>query len=120
MTAKEIGKAGENTASQYLEKLGYIIIKRNYTISGGEIDIIAKDGEYLVFVEVKTRKNKMFGSGKEAVDGKKLEHMQKCAVKFIYENRANNSIKNLQPRFDGIEVYTQNGTIEHIKNIDIT
>lgn len=52
---KEIGRFGEDTASKYLEESGYTILDRNFKCKSGEIDIIARDGNYIVFVEVKTR-----------------------------------------------------------------
>lgn len=61
------GKIGEDAATYYLQKLGYLIICRNFKCMQGEIDIIAKDGENLVFVEVKTRTSTKYGEAKEAV-----------------------------------------------------
>ena len=61
------GKSGEDAAVYYLTNLGYLIICRNFKCMQGEIDIIAKDGKNLVFVEVKTRTNTKYGEPKEAV-----------------------------------------------------
>ena len=62
MNAKQqLGKIGENLASEYLEKQGYLILERNFACRQGEIDIIAKDEKEFVFVEVKTRKSLKFG-----------------------------------------------------------
>ena len=65
---KFLGRAGEVKAAEFLKKKGYKIIKTNYKTYCGEIDIIANDGEYTVFVEVKTRTSDEFGAPAEAVD----------------------------------------------------
>lgn len=62
-----IGKLGEDTAAIFLEKTGYIILERNWRFSKAEIDIIAKDGEVLVFVEVKAKSYTYFGAPEESV-----------------------------------------------------
>lgn len=116
---KKLGYLGEDIAEKHLLQKGFTIIKKNYTVRGGEIDIIATDGKALVFVEVKTRKNDLFGKASEAVDAKKISHMCHAAERFLYDNRDDKSFDGLSVRFDVIEVYTQNGTINHIVNIDI-
>lgn len=65
---KELGNIGEEISTDYLQKCGYEIIKRNYRCMQGEIDIIAKDKKELVFIEVKTRSNLCYGKPREAVD----------------------------------------------------
>lgn len=116
---KKLGYLGEELAAKYLTEKGYTVLRKNYTVRGGEIDIIATDGKSLVFIEVKTRKNDIFGSAAEAVDSKKIAHMCTAAERFIYENSDNTEIKDLAVRFDVIEVYTQKSVINHIVNIDI-
>ena len=68
MKAKEIGIIGENIATEFLLKKGFQIIERNFLKPFGEIDIIAKDNNYLVFIEVKTRKNSNYGFPREFVN----------------------------------------------------
>lgn len=68
---KVLGIEGENAAAKFLEKKGYRIISRNYKTHIGEIDIIAQDGNTIVFVEVKTRGNESFGKPFEAVNKRK-------------------------------------------------
>lgn len=77
------GKHGENIASKYLEELGYKIIERNFRIKGGEIDIIAQDKEYLVFIEVKTRYSHNFGLPIESITPWKVKFLLKTAQFYI-------------------------------------
>ncbi len=112
---KKIGKIGEEIAGKYLEENGYQIIERNYYCKLGEIDIIAKQKDIMVFVEVKTRKNINYGSPSEAVNKIKQRHIYNVARYYICINR----IKNIQLRFDVIEVIYLNGIFKcnHIKQI---
>lgn len=104
-----IGNKGENLACEYILKKSYIILNRNYKTRFGEIDIIAKDNDFLVFVEVKTRKTKKYGLACEYVDFRKQEKIIKTASQFLCENPL-----DLQPRFDVIEVY--DNEINHIES----
>lgn len=84
---REIGTAFEQQAVLFLEKKGFIIVETNYYCKQGEIDIIARDGEYLVFVEVKYRKNAYAGAALEAVDVAKQRHIVRSARCFLYQKR---------------------------------
>lgn len=95
MKNKEIGYFGENAVCEYLTSHGCEILARNYTIRGGEIDIIAKKGECVLFVEVKTRKKGCLVSGVEAVTKAKQKLIIKTAEAYIYRTGC-----SLQPRFD--------------------
>lgn len=97
MTTKQIGDFGENEACKYLERNGIKVLKRNYHERGGEIDIIAKDNETIVFAEVKTRISKEYGTPAEFVNYKKREKIIKTAVSYLGTDDAN-------MRFDVIEV----------------
>lgn len=115
MTTKQIGDFGENEACKYLESQGIKVLKRNYHERGGEIDIIAKDGETIVFAEVKTRASKEFGTPAEFVNYKKQEKILRTAIGYLGTDDAN-------MRFDVIEVmYKPKGEtllvteINHIK-----
>ena len=80
MDNKKLGNAGEDLACRYLERNGYKVLERNKSYPKlCEIDIIAKRGEKLVFVEVKTRQNNLRGIPSQAVDTKKLLHIKKGA-----------------------------------------
>lgn len=91
MDRKKTGKLGEELAEAFLLKKGYEIIGKNYLKRSGEIDLIAwdKKEDELVFVEVKTRRNKAFGSPEEAVTLDKLAKMEKTAESWLEENREN-------------------------------
>ncbi len=99
MTAKELGEFGEKVAAFYLEKKGYKILKRNFRIKGGEIDIIAEKDGIITFVEVKTRTPDFIESGFDAVTMRKkrliIRASQVYSVKFPHE---------LQPRFDVVQI----------------
>lgn len=112
---KELGNLGEQIAVEYLENNKYQIIKRNFYCRQGEIDIIAKDKEEVVFIEVKTRSNINFGKPSEAVNYIKQKHIYKSAQYFLYKT---NSLDMLT-RFDVIEVLIDKGrfNIKHIKQI---
>ncbi len=119
MTEKELGCIGESIAAEYLEGKGYSILERNFTACGGEIDIIAEEGDTLVFAEVKTRRG---GSdAMAAIDEKKLKRMLKCAERYLYEKELSGTEKRF--RFDAVEVYTDgnasNARIRHVENLDV-
>jgi len=78
-----LGKEGEDEAVKYLEKKGYRIIERNFLCRQGEIDIIALDKEYIVFVEIKTRTNTEYGLPSESVTEKKIKHMKKAIQYYL-------------------------------------
>lgn len=77
------GHRGEDIACGYLKKQGYNIIERNFRIRGGEIDIVAKDKEYLVFVEVKTRYSHEYGLPVESMTPWKIKHLLKTAKFYL-------------------------------------
>jgi len=97
---KTLGAKGEDAAAEYLKGKGMEILARNFTIRGGEIDIIARDGECTVYVEVKTRTNAAFGRGSDAVDIKKRRAMVRAAIAYAERN----GITDTAQRFDVIEV----------------
>ena len=113
MNNKILGNEGEEEATQYLIKNGYKIIERNFLCKRGEIDIIAKDGDTIVFIEVKTRKSIKYGTPAEAVDEIKQKHIYKAAEYYLYSR----NLENEYVRIDVIEVYYKNDSfkINHIK-----
>lgn len=108
-----LGRAGEEEASQYLIKNGYKIIERNFLCKRGEIDIIAKDKNEIVFIEVKTRKSIKYGLPAEAVNENKQKHIYKAAEYYLYQNKLEKEFV----RIDVIEIYYKNDSykINHIK-----
>lgn len=112
---REIGKYGEMIATRYLQKQNYKIIEKNFYCKQGEIDIISKKDEYIVFIEVKTRTNYAFGSPSEAVDNLKQKHIYKSARYYLYKTKQLEAFV----RFDVIEVYISKNKIyvHHIKQI---
>lgn len=81
-----IGKSQESKAVIYLKKRKYVILERNYRTPFGEIDIIARDKGYLVFIEVKYRSNKKYGEPEDAIDFRKKIHIVKSALFYLKKN----------------------------------
>lgn len=96
---KVIGKQGENTAVKFLKKNKYKILDINFVAKTGEIDIICKNKDFIVFVEVKTRDKEHLVDGVYAVNKTKQLHIIKTANLYLNKNKT-----KLQPRFDIIEV----------------
>ena len=114
---KKIGAEGEEAACRYLKRRGYRILERNYTVRGGELDIIAMDGDELVFAEVKTRTSTSMGLPSDAVNYHKKQHIIYTAKHYISKKR----LYDIQVRFDVIEVMPQKGilkrySVNHIKD----
>ncbi|PIU45712.1 MAG: YraN family protein [Ignavibacteriales bacterium CG07_land_8_20_14_0_80_59_12] len=96
----EKGKLGEDLAARFLEGLGYTIIERNYRYVRQEIDIVARDRDVLVFVEVKSRRSLRFGEPEDAVTERKRHHIRRTAEGFLHERR----IKDTECRFDVVAI----------------
>jgi len=91
-----LGRRGERAAEKYLRRNGYRIVARNFRAAGAEIDLVAMDGETLVFVEVKTRRSRIAGAPEEAVDERKQTRMRRAAEVFARRYREN----EIEMRFD--------------------
>ncbi len=96
---KKRGNAGEDLTAQYLREKGFIITKRNFHSRYGEIDIIAENEQYILFVEVKTRQAGSFVSAAESVDVHKRRKLVATAEEYLMR-----SFCTLQPRFDVAEI----------------
>jgi putative endonuclease len=94
------GTIGEDVAVEYLKKKGYNILQRNYRFNHGEIDIIAEDGNVLVFVEVKARRSKKFGEPEDAVTPRKRDKIRATADGYLFEN----NIDDKECRFDVLAI----------------
>lgn len=99
------GAWGEALAANYLQKKRYRIVATNYRCRFGEIDLIAANRKYLVFVEVKLRKSNRFANAQEYVDRRKQERLRTTAEVYLSQFPT-----QLQPRFDVIEIYAPEGT----------
>ncbi len=94
--SRQFGRLGESLAVRHLKKNGYRILARNYRNRFGEIDIIARHGEVLVFVEVKSRSSARFGSSKAAVDLNKQKKISMIALGYLKQTRSTDE----KARFD--------------------
>ena len=104
-TSKLTGAWGEAIAAEYLRKKRFKIIANGYHSRFGEIDLIAQNRKFLVFVEVKLRKSAKFAQAREYVDNRKQDKLRMTASIYLSQNPT-----NLQPRFDMIEIYAPEGT----------
>ena len=117
MAEEKLGAFGERKAANYLRLRGYRIIDTNCRYRQGEIDIIAQKRGYIVFVEVKLRKNSAFGEARVFVTYAKQQRVIMAAQLWLQSHET-----ELQPRFDVIEVYAPDGvssrkvSINHIEN----
>ena len=108
------GKKGELVAANFLKKQKYKIIEMNYKNKIGEIDIIAKDKESLVFVEVKTRMSSMFGDPLEAIDEEKQFKIRNVATLYLMKKKLTDKVL---VRFDAISILgDEEHEIRHIKD----
>lgn len=99
MNHNELGKWGEQRATEYLAQKGYDILERNWFYDKAEIDIIAKDGDTVVMVEVKTRNSAFFGDPQDFVSNSKIKLMVKAANEYIVENDL-----DVEVRFDIVAI----------------
>lgn len=110
IVSRFIGKKGEDNATLFLKKKHYKILERNYRCRTGEIDIIAKDGKRIVFVEVKERKDDKFGSPSEYVTSSKRRKLISAAKNYLAEKE----IIDAYCRFDIVEICGDD--VNHIEN----
>ena len=113
----ELGKWGEEIAAAYLQEKGYVILERDWKSGHHDLDIIAKEGNTLVVVEVKTRRNRIFGDPEEAIDYKKRRSLLSAINHYVKAHYTCCSV-----RFDVISVVGMIGTtpeIDHIKDVTL-
>ena len=106
MDRRTVGKFGETEAVRYLKKKKYEIIDTNYHTKFGEIDIIAKNREYIIFAEVKTRMQGSMFQPRQAVTTSKQNKIKMTAAMYLSRMTENTE---LQPRFDVVEIYAPQG-----------
>jgi len=92
MDHKELGNKGEDIAVRYLEAKGYSIVERNYRFGHGEIDIIARDGDEIAFVEVKYRRSLKYGYPESSITKNKQRQIRKIAEAYIWEKDIRDTI----------------------------
>lgn len=100
LTGKRTGKKGEELAAAYLAEIGYRIIERNYRCVFGEIDIVAWEGETLVFAEVKSRRTEAYGAPQLAVGREKQNKISRIALNYLSEKH----LRHYPARFDVVAV----------------
>ena len=106
MEKRELGRFGEERAARFLRLRGYRIVETNYACRSGEIDLIARRGRYIVFVEVKLRKSSSYGEAREFVTASKQQKLRMTASFFL---AGRPWAQALQPRFDVLEIYAPQG-----------
>lgn len=106
-----LGKIGEEKAARYLVSIGFSLLSRNFRTPHGEIDIIARDQNTLVFVEVKTRSNTAFGTPEDSINKRKINHLIKSGQYYC----ATHNSQEQDIRIDVLTVTPDE--IEHFKNI---
>jgi len=110
----ELGARGEALAFEEVKRLGYEVMAKNYRCPLGEVDLVAKDGDTLVFIEIKTRKGRPLGFAKEAVNARKQKQISKVALTYMKANHC----CDVSARFDVVAISVGSGPpqIEVIKN----
>lgn len=116
LSRPQIGRLGEDIAAAHLLEQGWVILERNHRVARGELDIVALDGQTLVFVEVKTRRTVLSGVPQAAVDARKLRRLRLLASHYLLEN----SPPHRDLRIDVIAVMVADGAepeIEHLAGV---
>ena len=115
--SKEVARIGERLAAQYLKDRSYQILEHNYRLRTGEIDLIAKEGERIVFVEVKTRRTLKFGVPQAAVTPAKQKQISKIALSYLQTH----NMLDVPCRFDVVAIFLSSSKstppkLDHIQN----
>lgn len=114
----ELGRSGEAAAARYLRRRLYSIIEANYRTRYGEIDIIARRGEVVAFVEVKARRGASFGQPFEAVGPRKQEQIRRMALAWLATHQRDPEFNRCVFRFDVISiVFNGNGAVERLEHL---
>lgn len=111
---KEVGRLGEDIAVRFLEEKGFTILDRNYNFEHAELDIVAYQGRFIVFVEVKTRSSKNYGEPEEAIDENKRKQLLHVAEAWIFERK----MEGAPARFDVISVLYPDSPKEEIRHYE--
>lgn len=117
MSTVSEGKYGEELACEFLRKQGYKIIERNFRIRGGEIDVVALDGQTLVYVEVKTRTSYRFGRPEESITLRKLKFLERATKFYRAKRKSLIKLPDLERiDFVGVDLSEGKPKIQLIKN----
>lgn len=114
MSNQSLGREGERAAEKYLRGLGYKILARNFRTRFGEVDIVARDGDCLVFVEVKTRSGSGYGLPEEAVTRDKQRHLIRAAQIYLSQKK----MPNVLWRIDVVALVLEEAgfVVRHLQN----
>ena len=113
----ELGKWGEDCAADYLQRMGYTILERDWKSGHHDLDIIANDEDTLVIIEVKTRRSRLFGNPEEAIDYKKRLSLLSASNHYVKSHHINAPV-----RFDIVSIVGTMGStpeIDHIKDVTL-
>ena len=110
-----LGTRGEALAAAHLEGLGMCIARRNYRTRYGEVDLVAQEGDTLVFVEVKTRRGSSYGTPEESVTPRKLDHLAKTAAVYLQEHGLEQSAWRVD--LIAIKLGKDGPAINHVRSI---
>ena len=108
-----LGKLGENLACEELRRRGYAILERRYRTRSGELDIVARDGQTVVFIEVKTRSSDRYGVPAEAITSQKRRRLQRMAMDYLSRER----LHDVPCRFDVVGITLVPGDHQRIEVI---
>jgi putative endonuclease len=110
----DLGRLGEDLALKKIKSLGYKCIVRNYRCPLGEVDLIAKDGDTLVFIEIKTRRDRSLGYAKESINARKKRQLSKVALAYMKSH----DVAEAKSRFDVVAVHIRESKheIEVVRN----
>jgi putative endonuclease len=109
-----VGAYGERLASRHLEAAGLVVLARNWRCADGEVDLILRDGDDVVFCEVKTRRSVLFGTPAEAIGWAKVRRLRRLAARWL----AQSAEQPREVRFDVVAVLPQPrgaSVVEHIR-----
>lgn len=111
---RAVGAYGERVAEQHLREQGLVVLARNWRCADGEVDLILRDGEDVVFCEVKTRRGSRFGTPAEAIGNAKVRRLRRLAARWLEET----SVRPREIRFDVVAVLPQQRgatVVEHVR-----
>ncbi len=113
------GSAGERIAAEYLRLTGSVILENNYRSGHLEVDLVARERDCLVFVEVKTRRTGRFGDALDAVRYDKISNIRKAARRYISSGRAPSGYSEIRFDLIAIDLSSSEGTLilRHVKGI---